>query len=451
MTAPASFKTGSLSFIEVLATSIALIGPSMTPVLIAPYMYANAGNGTWLAYVFGGVMLIFVALNINQFARRSTGAGSMYEYAAENLGPALGALSGWALLWAYVFVAAAVLGAMALFVSLLLARAGVQPNATLYVVIAIAIAGVCWQAAYRGVQVSAILMLVLEAISVGIILTLVGIVLFRHGPSIDTTQLTIKGGFPSWGLAIMTAVFSFVGFESATAFGAEASRPLVTIPRAVIGSVVLASLFFILTTYAEIVGLQHSAKPLDQLDSPLGVIAAILNAGYLQVPILIGALCSAFSVCLACVTTAGRIAYAMARNGVLPEILGKIEPKHDTPHVAVTVATVVAVAIAVPSLAAGVLPVDVFNNCGTLSSFGFIIIYLLISIAAGIYVKRIGAMKVKDFAISAIAVVLLVLPAIWLVLSNPAAPQKWFPIYFVAFLLLGWGWFAWNASRRQRA
>jgi amino acid transporter len=451
MTAPASFKTGSLSFIEVLATSIALIGPSMTPVLIAPYMYANAGNGTWLAYVFGGVMLIFVALNINQFARRSTGAGSMYEYAVDNLGPALGALSGWALLWAYVFVAAAVLGAMALFVSLLLARVGVQPNATLYVVIAIVIAAVCWQAAYRGVQVSAILMLVLEAISVGIILTLVGIVLFRHGPSIDTTQLTIKGGFPSWGLAIMTAVFSFVGFESATAFGAEASRPLVTIPRAVIGSVVLASLFFILTTYAEIVGLQHSAKPLDQLDSPLGVIAAILNAGYLQVPILIGALCSAFSVCLACVTTAGRIAYAMAHKGVLPESLGKIEPKHDTPHVAVTVATVVAVAIAVPSLAAGVLPVDVFNNCGTLSSFGFIIIYLLISIAAGIYVKRIGAMKFKDFAISAIAVVLLVLPAIWLVLSNPAAPQKWFPIYFVAFLLLGWGWFAWNASRRQRA
>jgi amino acid transporter len=275
--------------------------------------------------------------------------------------------------------------------------------------------------------------------------------LFRHGPSIDATQLTIKGGLPSWGLAIMTAVFSFVGFESATAFGAEASRPLITIPRAVIGSVVLASLFFILTTYAEIVGLQHSPKTMDQLDSPLGVIAAILNASYLQVPILIGALCSAFSVCLACVTTAGRIAYAMARNGVLPALLAKIEPKHDTPHVSVTIATIAAVAIAVLSLAAGVLPVDVFNNCGTLSSFGFIVIYLLISIAAGVYVKRIGAMKVKDFAISAIAVVLLVLPAVWLVLSNPAPPQKWFPLYFIAFLLLGWGWFAWNASRRQRA
>ena len=68
--ARASLKAGSLGFIEVLATSVALIGPSMTPLLIAPYMYADAGNGTWLAYLFGGTMLVFVALCINQFARR---------------------------------------------------------------------------------------------------------------------------------------------------------------------------------------------------------------------------------------------------------------------------------------------------------------------------------------------------------------------------------------------
>jgi amino acid transporter len=451
MSEPASLKTGSLSFIEVLATSIALIGPSMTPILIAPYMYANAGNGTWLAYAFGGVMLVFVALNINQFARRSSGTGSMYDYAAQNLGPALGAIAGWALLWAYVFVAAAVLGAMALFAGLLLERFGVHASVAQSLVVALVVAAVCWQAAYRGVQVSAVVMLVLEAISVAIILTLVGIVLVRHGPSIDPAQLSLSGGFPNWGLAIMTAVFSFVGFESATAFGAEASKPLISIPRAVIGSVVLATLFFILTTYAEVVGLQHASKPLDQLDAPLGVLAAILNLGYLQVPILIGALCSAFSVCLACVTTAGRIAYAMARDGVVPAALAKIEPRHDTPHVAVTVATIAALAIAGCAMSAGVLPVDVFNNCGTLSAFGFIVIYLLISIAAGVYVKKLGSLRVADVAVCAIAVVLLALPAVWLVLSNPAPPQKWFPLYFVAFLLLGWGWFAWNASRRQPA
>src|SRR5271167_3196632 len=101
-------KAGSLSFMEVLATSIALIGPSMTPILIAPYMYALAGNGTWLAYVFGGIMLIFVAFCINQFARRSSSAGSMYGYVADHLGPVAGAVGGWTLLWAYGFVATAV-------------------------------------------------------------------------------------------------------------------------------------------------------------------------------------------------------------------------------------------------------------------------------------------------------------------------------------------------------
>jgi len=44
-----ALRSGSLSFIEVLATSIALIGPSMTPILNAPYMFALAGTATWLA------------------------------------------------------------------------------------------------------------------------------------------------------------------------------------------------------------------------------------------------------------------------------------------------------------------------------------------------------------------------------------------------------------------
>ena len=94
-------QSGSLSFIEVLATSIALIGPSMTPVLIAPNMFAAAGNATWLAYLFGGIMLVFVALNLNQFTRRSASAGSMYQYAHDNLGSIWGGIAGWSLLWAY--------------------------------------------------------------------------------------------------------------------------------------------------------------------------------------------------------------------------------------------------------------------------------------------------------------------------------------------------------------
>ncbi len=432
-------KAGSLSFIEVLATSIALIGPSMTPLLIAPYMYALAGNGTWLAYVFGGTMLVFVALCINQFARRSTAAGSMYHYVAEHLGPATGAIGGWTLLWSYGFVATAVLGAMALFVGKLFDTMGMHVPAAAIVIV---LAAVAWQLAYRGVQVSAIVMLVLEAISVGIVCLLVAIVLHAHGPTLDAKQVHVAGGFPGGvGFAIAFAVFSFVGFESATAFGAEAKQPLVTIPRAVIASVLFATAFFVIATYAQIVGLAHAPQPLDKQQFPMQTLVDIYGLGYLAIPITIGAVFSAFSVCLACITTGGRIAYAMAEAKVLPPAFTRIEPNHATPNVAVTAVIATTAAAALIALAFGVSPIDIFDNCGTLSSFGFILIYMLVAIAAAVFCKRVGALKTIDLAISAIAVLLLLLTAVTLFYPVPAPPQRWFGYSFVAFVGAGFVWF----------
>lgn len=426
-----ALRAGSLSFIEVLATSIALIGPSMTPLLIAPYMYADAGNATWLAYVFGGTMLVFVALCINQFARRSTQAGSMYGYVADHLGPALGAVGGWALLWAYGFVATAVLGAMALFIERL--AFGHLPLTLVVIVLAV----IAWQLAYRGVQISAIAMLVLEAISVTIILVLVALVLHVHGAVPDVEQLRLRGGFPGGiGLAIATAVFSFVGFESATAFGAEAKRPLVNIPRAVIGSVLFATAFFVVATYAEILGLRHASQPLDKQQFPLQTLVDIYGLGYLAVPITIGAVFSAFSVCLACITTGGRIAYAMAVAKLLPPVFARVEPKHDTPNVAVTVITATALVVALAALAFGAATIDVFNNCGTLSSFGFILIYMLVAIAAMAYTKQLGELRTADLLISGIALALLILSTIWF-FGTISGPQHWFVYYFLAFILAG--------------
>ena len=118
----------------------------------------------------------------------------------------------------------------------------------------------------------------------------------------------------------------------------------------------------------------------------------------MRVPIVIGALCSAFSVCLACITTAGRIGYAMAGAGILPAAFARIESKHDTPNVAVTVVTAITLAIAAGALALHVDPVDVFNNCGSLSSCGFLLIYMLIAIAALVYCRRLGRARFGDIA-----------------------------------------------------
>lgn len=97
----------------------------MTTVLIIPLTFASAGPGTWLAYLFATVMLLFVVFNLNQFARRSTTPGSMYAYIGKGLGARGGVLSGWALIWAYLFIGIAGMNGFAIFCDQLLAALGV--------------------------------------------------------------------------------------------------------------------------------------------------------------------------------------------------------------------------------------------------------------------------------------------------------------------------------------
>ncbi|HEY2523667.1 MAG TPA: hypothetical protein VGI29_01330, partial [Candidatus Binataceae bacterium] len=58
-------RAGCLNFVELSAIAVANIAPTLTAVLIMPLMFGAAGNASWLAYLFGAVMLLFVALNLN--------------------------------------------------------------------------------------------------------------------------------------------------------------------------------------------------------------------------------------------------------------------------------------------------------------------------------------------------------------------------------------------------
>ncbi len=87
--------------------------------------------------------------------------------------------------------------------------------------------------AWRDVKISVRLMLWIEAVSVTLIMTGIVLVLLRHGPHLDWTELRSRGMTGSGlRLGLVLALFSSVGFESATALGSEARNPLKTIPFA---------------------------------------------------------------------------------------------------------------------------------------------------------------------------------------------------------------------------
>lgn len=445
---PMNLRVHCLNFWTLLAQSIALISPTMTAVLIVPLMFATSGNASWLAYAFGTVMLLFVAANLNQFARRSSHTGSMFLYSMAGLGPTAGGLSGWCLIWAYMFIGTAGVTGFTVFAQQLLGLAHLSVPAVPIFAVCVAI---CWYCAYKDVRLSAVLMLVLEAISVALITILAFIVLGHHGFAIDHDQLTLKGSsFSSLGLGVVVAVFSLVGFEAATAFGEEAKDPLKTIPRAVIVSLILTGVFFVFVTYMEVVGLRGVKPSLDAQTAPLSTLATMMHLDVLQIPIDLGALVSFFSLALSCMNAGSRVVFQMGRQGFFHEASGRAHHVNETPHYAITVYAILLFLIPTIILSyKGVAVTDAFNDAGTFGAFGFLGAYTFCSVAAPMYLKKIGQLKPMDIAWSVAALVCLLVPAIGTVYPVPAAPVNLFVYVFALYFIVGFGYFvargmAWN-------
>jgi amino acid transporter len=420
----------------------------MTAVLIIPLAFADAGQGTWLSYAFGTVMLLFVVLCLNQFAKRSALAGSMYGYTAKGLGPTAGVMSGWTLIWSYCFIGIAGLTGFSIFAAQFLSAVGLK-TVIPPVIFFILSASVCWFIAYKDIRVSSILTLVLECLSVACILALAGVVLFKHGFSVDTDQLKVKGmGFHGLSLAIVVCIFSLVGFESATTLGSEAKSPLKNVPRAVIASLLITGGFMVFMSYVEVFGTRHAGTSLGNITAPLTVLSQLYQVTFFKIPIALGAMVSFFSLTLSCLNAGSRIIYPMAQHMVFPRHLARAHKVNRTPHVAITV--YVTIMLVIPLILEGFTnPLTAFGDAGTLAAFGFLTAYYLISFAAPVYLKKRGELRKRHVVLTVVAALFLLVPTIGSFYPVPPWPVDSFPYIFLAYMLVGGAWL-YAISRRNR-
>ncbi len=432
-------RSNVLGFPEVLAQSIALISPTMTAVLIIPLTFSFAGQSTWLAYLFATVMLLFVVFNLNQFARRSASPGSMYVYTGRGLGAYGGVLSGWTLLWAYMFIGIAGMNGFAIFASQLLDAIGVHASVSPIVFFLLSSA-LCWFLAYKDIRLSAVSTLILEGISVAFILVLAAVILFAHGFTVDMSQVTLKGiSLPGMSLGVIACIFSLVGFESATALGGEAKNPLRSIPRAVIWSLILTGLFFVLMSYVEVFGVHGYKTTLDQIGTPLNVLSDLFGISFFKIPLSIGAMISFFSLSLSCLNAGARIAYPMGLHGIFHTSVGQVHKDNKTPHVAITVYILIMALI--PTIASFSMDtLTAFNDAGTFGAYGFLLAYFLISIAAPFYLYRDGRLKAGNVVVAVLAVLCLLVPTIGSFYPVPPFPLNLFPYIFLAYMVIGVVW-----------
>ena len=435
-TTESRLKPHCLNLVELAAQNIAVISPTMTAALIVPLMFGTIGAMSWLPYLVGTIMLMFVAFNLNQFAKRSAGTGSMYSYTSLGLGPSAGCMSGWCLLWAYLFISLAGTTGFTIFAGKLLAAVGITCPPIILFAVCI---GACFTLAYMDIKVSTIVSLGLEFASVALIMLLSFIVLFHKHFAVDSTQFSLTGfSWMNLGLGVVVAVFSLVGFESSTAFGEEAKDATKTIPKSIIWSLILTGAFFVYISYIEVMATNGASTTLDKMDAPLSVMCDMYKVGFLSLPICAGAMASFFALALSCMNAGSRVMLAMGRHGIFHSATSKTHTKHETPHMALMIMAVcMFLVVTVCKLVFKLEVLDEFNDAGTMGAFGFVGAYTLVTLAAPFYLKKCGELKAKDIVWCVAALALLMIPAIGSVYPVPPAPVNYFPYIFLAYLAVG--------------
>ena len=439
-----------LSPMETLAQSVSTMAPTTTPAATIPLVCALAGNGTWLAYVLATAAIMLVALCISRFASHSASPGSLYTYASMILPPWLQATVAWSLLLAYVATGSSVIGGFYHYANLLLHDA--TGHAFSAVALATLVTAVSIWIAYRDVKISARLMLWIEATSVTVIVAVVFLLLVRHGWHWDMDQLHLRGMTGSGlRLGLVLALFSFVGFESATTLGSEARNPLKSIPRAIILSSLLGGAFFTVCAYAEVLGFHAVGQNLGDSQAPMYVLARVGGVPIFGLLIDIGALISLFAGTLACITAAARVLLLMAHNGLAHDLLRTTHAHNRTPSLAVIITGIAALAPVAVLAARGASGLDVYGWMGSLATYGFIVAYALVCVALPRYLRDHGVIRTGAQAVPWLAATVMALALIGNLYPVPEGPYGKLPYVYLAYLIAGLIWFFVRRSRRSSA
>jgi amino acid transporter len=321
-----------LTSIHAIGQSLA-IGPMFSAGLLTGLVAGVAGFSSPLSVLLGAIGALCLGYVISVFARRFSGAGAVYEYLVHGAHPSVGVFSAGLYGLGVLF-----LGGGGVFIAngfladnFFSAHLSIHIAWWIWGIIALAIAvGLN----HLGVRLAIRGVLALACIS-AIPFLILAISIIAQGGDAGNTLSAFGTSHSSWhGVfhGILFAVTLFIGFEAAASIGEEAHDPHRSIPIALIGSVALAGVFYLLVTYAAAIGfgVKGSAAAWPTDPSPMGTLAQRYVGKGLSTTIDLVVLLYSISVAIAFVVTGSRVFFALARDGLLPGVLGRTS-RRDTP------------------------------------------------------------------------------------------------------------------------
>lgn len=240
-----SLKKDSLSIMETIALSVAIMGPSASISVIIIMMASLTSYSAPFVLFISMVCVGLVSVSIIKLNQYFPSSGSVYYFAEEILGKRAGFISGWLIVFTYLVLGVSCAAIACSDLQSILAGLGVNIHWEFIIFVIMALV---WYLAGRDAKVSIRVLLVLEIISMGILLILSAIIIIKAS---DTTGLSLAPFKPegnslsSIAIASVFGFLAFSGFEGASSLGEESKNPQKTIPKAVASAIIISGIFLL--------------------------------------------------------------------------------------------------------------------------------------------------------------------------------------------------------------
>ncbi len=382
-------RHGVLGSADAIAQSLALLALTFAVSAAPASAAATAGIAVPAAYVIAGIGSLCLASVIVRFTRRIAHAGGLYAYTVRGLGPRAGFIGGWMYAIAFALGISFVLIISADFLSTVLtANTSIHLGWFPWYVIELA---VILLISLADVRVSMRVQLVFAVIGVLTIVALSLAIVAKggaHGLSWKPFDLNLTPSAHGLFLAVILAFTGYIGFEAAAVLGEEAAEPRRVIPRAILGTVIVATVYFVFTTWAQAIG--YGVSGAGQWASDPTALATLSDryvGHWFATLVDIVVAVDAFVAALAGVNLTARTLFAMGRDRGIPQVFAATTPRFRSPYVGIGVSVLLTLVLgATLGRHYGVL--TYFALMATTGSIGILFVYILVTLAGMIFFWR---------------------------------------------------------------
>ncbi|MEV8593366.1 APC family permease [Streptomyces sp. NPDC052013] len=416
-------RRASLGVADIAFFVVSAAAPLTVMAGVAPLAIGVGGVGAPVGYLLAGAALALFAVGFTAMARHVRSSGGFYAFITRGLGRPAGFGAATLALLAYNGMQIGVYGLLATGTQdALEALWGIHVPWP-----AIAVAGVfvIWFLGYRSIEFGAKVLGVLLLAETGILVLLAGGVLLDGGAeglaldSFAPDNVLV----PGTGAVLAFAFAAFTGFESTAIYRREARDPGRTIPRATYIAVGFLGLFYAFTVWIVIQAFGSSRIMNAVATDPMGLFFTATTryvGGWAADLMHVFIVTSIIASQLAFHNAINRYGLSLAQEGVLPEALGRVHPRHRSPYVAGIAQSILALLLVSGFALAGADPYQqLVLWMNTPGGIGLMALQALTAVAVLAHFRRVRHEEGRwRTLIAPTAATVLMAAAMWLVISK---------------------------------